>query len=396
MSIVKPIKGYFSGISRNTILLALASLFSDIATEMLYPILPIFLTQHLNAGGSVVGLIEGIAQAVQNIMQGFSGWLADKTHKTKSIAAAGYLLGALAKPLIGLSTSWQGVLGGRFLDRLGTGLRSAPRDALLAASVSQDNRGKAFGLEGFGDNLGAFLGPLLAIFLLIFLKIDIHYIFYLAFIPGILAFFLVLFVKQRAAEVKVKSTIEVSLQPFPASYWKYLLVTAVFGMGNFSSSFLILQTQSITASLTTTIFIYASFNLVAALVSYPAGLLSDMFGRRNILLASFIFHFFTFLGFVFANSIVLIAVLFVLYGIFQGIFRTVGKSLAIDLVPAKLHASGVGWYSATIGLLGLFASIIAGLLWDNVGHGAAFLFGAVFSITGCVILIWLVPSKTLT
>lgn len=149
-------KKYFSGLSKNTYLLALGSLFADISTEMLYPVLPVFLTQNLKAGGSVVGLIEGVAVATQNIIQGFSGWLSDKLQKRKPIAVFGYMLAAISKPLIGFSSSWQGVLGARFLDRLGSGTRSAPRDALIASSAEDGHRGKAFGLEGIGDNLGAF------------------------------------------------------------------------------------------------------------------------------------------------------------------------------------------------------------------------------------------------
>jgi len=152
---------YFAGLSRNTFLLAFASLFSDISTEMLYPVLPVFLTQVLKASGSIVGLVDGFAQATQNIVQGFSGALSDKLQKRKSIALAGYLMSAVVKPLMGLSTVWQGVFGARLLDRLGAGTRSAPRDALIASSVDETNRGRAFGLEGFGDNAGAFLGPLL-------------------------------------------------------------------------------------------------------------------------------------------------------------------------------------------------------------------------------------------
>jgi len=390
----KTIRKYFSGLSKNTILLTLASLFSDIANEMLYPILPIFLTQTLKASGSVIGLIEGIAQATQNIVQGFSGWLSDKIQKRKSIALIGYLLGAIAKPLIGISTIWQGVLGTRFLDRLGTGIRSAPRDALIASSVSQEHRGKAFGLEGIGDNLGAFLGPLLSIFMLSILMLDMRHIFYLAFIPGILAFIIILFIKEKPAVVKAKSKLDTSIRRFPKTYWKYLLVTAVFGIGNSSNSFLILQTQNIGTSLTITILIYAGFNLIAALISYPAGFLSDKFGRKSILLASFIIFFVTYLGFALTHSIIHIAVLFILYGFYQGIFRTVGKALAIDLVPEKLHASGVGWYNTAIGLLGLAASLVAGLLWDNISHSSVFLYGAVFSIVGGIMLIWLVPSNS--
>jgi sugar phosphate permease len=160
------IRRYFGGLSRNTFLLALASLFSDISTEMLYPVLPVFLTQMLNASGSIVGLVDGSAQALQNIVQGFSGALSDKLQKRKGIALAGYLMAAVAKPLMGISIVWQGLFGARSLDRLGAGIRSAPRDALIAASVDEKDRGRAFGLEGAGDNAGAFFGPLLAVVLL--------------------------------------------------------------------------------------------------------------------------------------------------------------------------------------------------------------------------------------
>src|SRR5664279_386090 len=172
------IQRYFSGLSRNTFLLALSSLFADISTEMLYPVLPVFMTQTLHATGSIVGLVDGFAQATQNIVQGFAGTLSDKLQKRKSIALAGYLLAAIAKPMMGLATIWQGVFAARLLDRFGAGTRSAPRDALIASSVDEKNRGKAFGLEGAGDNAGAFLGPLLALFLLYSLHVDIRSVFY--------------------------------------------------------------------------------------------------------------------------------------------------------------------------------------------------------------------------
>ena len=168
---------YPAGISRNTVLLAFASLFADISSEMLYPILPIFLTQVLHASGSVVGVVEGIAEATQNVVQGFSGWLSDKLQKRKALALIGYFVSALGKPLMGIATAWPGVLGGRFLDRLGAGFRSAPRDALIASSVSDEYRGRAFGLEGIGDNLGAFLGPLLAVLLFLSFHFEIRWIF---------------------------------------------------------------------------------------------------------------------------------------------------------------------------------------------------------------------------
>ena len=387
-------KRYPAGLSRNTFLLALTSLFADISTEMLYPVLPVFLTQTLKASGSIVGLVEGFAQATQNIVQGFSGAVSDKLQKRKIIALAGYFVAAIAKPLMGFSTLWQGVLVARLLDRFGAGTRSAPRDALIASSVDEEDRGRAFGLEGVGDNAGAFLGPLLAVFLLYSLHVGIRAIFYLALIPGLLAFFMVLLVTERPAAVAAKSTIDLRLRQFPKGYWRYLAVTALFGFGNFSNSFLILRTQDAGAPLETTILIYAMFNLVAALISYPAGSLSDKWGRKNVLLASFVIFLIANLGFALSQNVLVVAALFVFYGLYQGIFRAIGKAFASDLVPERLRASGVGWYGTTVGVLQLVASVVAGLLWDRVSHAVVFYYGAAFAVAGCIGLLLLIPGKS--
>jgi MFS family permease len=380
------------GLTRDSFYLAFASLFADISTEMLYPVLPVFLTQTLNASGSVVGLVEGTAQATQNIAQGFSGWLSERLRNRKAIALVGSLLSAVAKPLIGASTIWQGVLGARFLDRFGAGTRSAPRDALIAASVDESDRGKAFGLEGIGDNAGACLGPLLAVVLLSVVQLDMRLIFYLAVIPGLLAVCMIALVTERPA-AQAKSPVKLGTQEFSAGYWRYLAVTALFGLGNSSNSFLILQTQDIGASLTTTILIYAAFNLVAALVSYPAGQLSDRWGRKSLMLAAFAVFLVAYLGFATTRSSLVIAALFAFYGAYQGTFRAVGKALATDYVPEHRRASAVGWYNTTVGLSGLVASAIAGLLWDRVGHAAVFLYGAGFAAIGGIALAVLVPAR---
>jgi MFS family permease len=207
---------------------------------------------------------------------------------------------------------------------------------------------------------------------------------------------MVLLVKEKPAAVAAKSKIDISLGQFPKAYWKYLLATALFGIGNSSNAFLILRTQDIGASLETTILIYAAFNLVAALISYPAGSLSDKWGRKNTLLASFIIFLIAYLGFALTQNVFLIAALFVFYGLYQGIFRAVGKAYATDFVPEHLRASGVGWYSTTVGLLQLIASVIAGLLWDRIGHAAVFYYGAVFAGVGCVGLIVLVSPAAKT
>lgn len=197
----------------------------------------------------------------------------------------------------------------------------------------------------------------------------------------------------RIGAAAAKAKIDINLRQFPKAYWKYLLATALFGIGNSSNAFLILQVKDIGASLTTTILIYAGFNLVATLISYPAGFLSDKLGRRNILLLALAIFLVTYLGFALTNIVTLIGVLFICYGLYQGIFRSVGKALASDHVPERLRASGVGWYNTTVGLSGLVASLVAGWFWDQVGHAAVFLFGAGFAVVGGIALLALVPAR---
>jgi MFS family permease len=383
---------YFSGLSKSTFLLAFASLFSDISTEMLYPVLPVFLTQTFNATGAIVGLVDGFAQAVQNLVQGFSGTLSDKLQKRKPIALAGYFLSAISKPLMGVAAIWEQLFAARLLDRLGAGTRSAPRDALVAASADAEHRGKAFGLEGFGDNAGAFLGPLIALLLLYPLHMNMRSIFYLALLPGLLAFCMVLLVKEGLAETGAKTKIDINFRQYPKAYWRYLIATAVFGLGNSSNAFLILRTQDASGALGITILIYAAFNLVAALISYPAGFLSDRSGRKHVLLTGIAIFTAAYLGFALTRNVTVLAALFAAYGLYQGIFRAVGKALAADLVPAHLRAGGVGWYSSALGLLQLAASLVAGLLWDRVGHASVFLYGAAFGALGFLALFVLVPD----
>ena len=376
-------KGWFRGLNKDVLFLACASLFSDISTEMLYPILPVYLTEYLKASGSTLGIIEGSAEAIQNAIQGISGYWSDKLRRRKPLAVIGYLLSAISKPFIGAATTWPAAWSARLSDRLGAGTRSAPRDALLAGSVQEKDRGKAFGVEGFGDNLGAFIGPLITVALFLKLGIAIRSIFYLAMIPGLLALAMILFVKERRAK-EIKSKVSLRLRAFPKAYRRYLLLAALFGIGNSSNSFLILQLKSTGLSLSVTIVLYAFYNFVAAAISYPAGSLSDRFGRKPLLIGALIIFAITYAGFAFSNSAFLIGALLISYGLFQGIFRAVGKAYAVDFVQPEMRASAVGWYGTAIGLSALVASIVAGILWDKVGHSAVFIYGALFAIIGVI------------
>jgi MFS family permease len=380
-----------SGLPRDTYVLAFASLFADVSTEMLYPILPIFVTQVLGASAGTLGAIEGVANATQYLVQGPSGWLSDRIKSRRLLAAGGYLLAAVAKPLIGISTSWPQALAGRFVDRVGTGTRSGPRDALIAASAPDDVRGRAFGLEGLGDNLGAFIGPLLAILLLFSMRFPIRWLFYIAILPGLASFFLVLLVRER--RVQPSGTAPGRVRDLPSSYWKYLLAIGLFGLGNSTNALLILRAQNIGLSLEATILIYASFNLCAALASYPSGYFSDRLGRKLTLLAALGIFVMTYVGFAIASSVFLVAGLFVLYGLFQGTYRTVGKALASDLSPGQLRGTGLGFYSSTVGLTSLVASVAGGQLWDRLGPSATFWYGAVLGMVGIVAVAMLVTGS---
>jgi MFS family permease len=384
--------GYFSGLSKNTFLMAAGSLFADLSTEMLTPVLPIFLTQTLHANGSIVGLVDGTAQAVRNLIDGFSGSLSDRLRRRKAVALFGYALSAAAKPVMGLATAWEILLLGRLSDRLGAGIRSAPRDALVASSVNKRSRGSGFGLEGFGESAGAFLGPILTLALLYALGLELRTIFLLALVPGILAFALVLCAREQTPPAP-RTASAGGFRTLEARYWRYLAAIAVFGLGNSTNAFLILRAQDAGASLALTTSIYAGFNLVAAVVSYPLGALSDRWGAKYLLLGSFIAFLIAYLGLFFAESLIAVAVLFVFCGLYQGVFRPMGRRLAADLVPDRLRATGIGWYSATVGFSQLVASIVAGILWDQVGHASVFLYGAAFSAAGIVALMLLVPRK---
>jgi len=384
-------RGFLSGLSKNTFIMSAGSLFADMSTEMLTPVLPIFLTQALGANGSVVGLVDGIAQAVRNVADGFSGPLSDKLKRRKSIALVGFGLAAIAKPLMGFSPVWEGVLGARILDRIGAGVRSAPRDALVASSVDDHHRGRGFGLESLGETAGAFLGPLLTVLLLYALATELRTVFYLAAIPGLLALLIVTFVVERT-DGKPTSKRFVHPKNFPSTYWKFLMATAIFSIGNSSNSFLILQTQEIGASVLTTTLIYAGFNFVAALISYPAAYLSDKWGRKIILLGSYTVLVIVYAGFSVFESIGALMALFLLYGTYQGSFRPVGRAVASDLAPEQFRASGIGWYSATTGLFQLLASLIAGVLWDHVGHATVFIYAIVSGSAGVAALLVLVPT----
>lgn len=376
-----------SGLTRDVYLLAAASLFADISTEMLYPVLPQFLVQNLGVSGSILGLIDGFARAVQNIVQGLSGTISDRLRRHKAVALAGYAVAACAKPFMGLSTTWEALLGARLLDRFGTGVRSAPRDALLAGSVEPAVRGRAFGLESLGDNAGAFIGPLVTAATLALTQTHLRTIFFIAAIPGLLALVFTSFVRGQSASGDDGAVDGTEPERLSRVYRRFLMISAVLEAGNCGSAFLILRTHDFGATLDQSILIYACFNLAAAIASYPAGSLSDRFGRRNLLAAGYGIFIACFLGLSAGVNLWTATLLFAGYGAHQGIFRAVGKAYASDLGTSRRKAASLGWYTATVGIAQLFASLVAGLLWDRLGHTSVFLFGASVALVGTAALL---------
>jgi MFS family permease len=266
---------------------------------------------------------------------------------------------------------------------------------LIAGWVVRARRGAAFGLEGAGDNLGAVVGPLLAAGLLFALHVEMRSIFYLAFVPGTLAFVLVAFVSERRGSESPPTSglARHGISDLPAAYWKYLLCVVVFGVGNSSNAFIILKATSVGIPAELTILVYAAYNLIAAVVSYPAGRFSDRWGRRRLFLGALALFALIYVGFALSGNALVVVPLFILYGAYQGTFRTVGKALATDLVPDELRASGLGLYAGAVGLSSLVASTVGGQLWERLSPTATFLYGASSAALGGLLLILLVPRR---
>lgn len=369
--------------------LGLISFLSDVSSEMLYPITPIFLTTVLGASVTSLGIIEGTAEAIASLLKTYSGFWSDRIQKRKVFVWIGYLLAALAKPLTGTAQSWWHVLGARSFDRLGKGLRTAPRDALLAESVPQHLRGAAFGWHRMMDTLGAAVGPLLSIVFLNYSD-NLRLIYFLAFIPGILAVFVAINLQEKRSKVaisapKVKWSSFVSL---PSHFKYYLFSWTVFSLANSSDVFLLLKTKQAGVSLTDTILLYCFYNLIYALASPSLGGLSDRIGRKSVLVFGLAVFAFVYLGFAFATEPLHFWILFGIYGFYMAATDGVGKAFAIDLLDENRKATAVGYLGTCTGIATLFASTTAGFLWDHYGSVATFSYGAVGALLACATLLF--------
>jgi MFS family permease len=384
----------FIGLSRSAIILGLVSLLADISSEMIYPILPLFLTQTLHAPAAVVGLIEGVAVGASTAIGGISGWISDRLGRRKPVAFAGYLLTAVTRPMIAAAQVWPVVLGARFAERFGKGIRTAPRDALLAESTAEPYRGRAFGFERAMDSAGAVVGPLIALALVGWAGFGARTIFLISGIPATLAALLILTVRERGdAAGGIPDSLKFSLAGATREYKRLLLVTAVFGLGNSANSFLILRSEQLGLDRKWTILAYALYNAVASLASMPAGAASDRFGRRNVLLVGFGIYAASYAGLGAASAAWLVWPLFALYGLFPALTDGVGKALAVDTAGKAGRATAIGIYSMVMGVTQIVASYIAGVLWDRIDSRATFYFGAGLAALAVLLLFLLLPSR---
>ncbi len=373
--------------------LSWVSFFNDVASEMIYPIVPIFLTSVLKTSIVSVGIIEGFAEATASLLKLFSGIYSDKIRRRKPFVIFGYSLSTLAKPVIGLATGPFGVLLGRLLDRTGKGIRTAPRDALISESVRKEDKGKAFGYHRAFDTMGAVVGPLIALLLVIVFKDNLRPIFFIATVPAIIGVLLLVFVlkeKSRDVTVTEKKVIQkLSFKNLPTSFKLFLATSFIFAIGNSSDAFLILRSKDLGFSTTEAIFAYVLFNIVYAGFSYGAGKLSDGIGSKKILFVGFAVFALVYGTFGLTHTASLLWILFPVYGLYMAFTDGVGKAFVARLIPQEALGSAFGLYQGVTGIATLFASIIAGFVWSIYGAEYVFIFGAVTATLALVSLLFI-------
>lgn len=366
-------------LGKNVYAAGIVSLFMDISSEMIYPLMPLFLANVLGVNKSLIGLIEGVAESTASVLKVFSGWLSDKIGRRKGLMLAGYSISTLSRPIMALATGWHHVLGGRFIDRLGKGVRTAPRDAIIAESSEQKSIGTAFGFHRSMDTIGAVVGPGLAFFLLAYFNEDYRKVFWIAMVPGIIAVgCIIFFIKEKARPAEKPGYVKpnFSLASLNGKFKAFVLIVAIFSLGNSSDVFLILRAQQVGIPAVTIPVIYLTFNLVYSLSAIPAGMASDTFGRKRVIMAGFILFTAVYYGFAVAETKPMIWLLFAMYGIFMGLTEGVQKAYLATIIPAEFAATAFGIYNMALGLALLPASIIGGWLWDHVSPAATFYYGA--------------------
>lgn len=374
-----------SAFSRNVPILGTTSLLTDVSSEMVYPLLPLYLTTILRSSPAIVGIIEGIAESLASLVKVLSGLVSDRLKRRKALAILGYASSPVGKLLLYLSTSWTWVLGGRVVDRFGKGIRTAPRDALIADSVRSDRKGRAYGLHRAMDTLGAALGVILAYFFFTSSKQGYKSVFLYSLLPAALGVVVLFFVREsRGGETGHRSSHKEAAAPQTARLlWSgldrrlksFLLIVFLFALANSSNQFLLLRAENLGFSPATVLLLYLAYNISYGLLSYPAGRLSDQVGRKALLVTGYAFYGAVYLGFALVPHRTQLWLLFVLYGVYIATTEGVEKALVADLAPADLRATFIGLHATLTGIGLLPASILAGFLWKSVGPSAPFYFG---------------------
>ncbi len=375
------------GITRNVFVLSLVSLCTDVSSEMIYPLVPLFLTGVLGAPATVVGLIEGLAEATANVLKLISGRITDQRGGRRTWVFAGYGLSALAKPLLALATVWPLVLLARLVDRVGKGTRGTPRDAIIAASSDPAQRGRAFGFHRSVDTIGAVIGPLAGVALLAWTAQNFRLVFLLATVPAIVGVSLIGRVREPARQAAPTGAVTRGEAPAaftyrdaPRAYRTFLGIGLLFALGNSSDTFLILRAHGLGLGDVAAVLAYAVYNLVYAAAGWPAGILSDRLDRRTVLVVGFAIFAVVYGGLGLATGSPIVWPLFALYGLYIALTDGVSKAYIIDLVPGHQRGGALGLYTAVTGLMALVSSVLAGLLWDRVGPAVPFYLGGVTAL----------------
>ena len=377
---------------KNVRSLGWVSFFNDVSSEMIYPLMPLFLTQVLGAGIVFVGLVEGIAESISSFLKLFSGWLSDRFRKRKVIILFGYSLASITRPFIGMATSSFHILFLRSLDRVGKGVRSSPRDALLSQCVSEDERGKAFGFQRSMDHAGAMVGPLVATLLLSYLTKDLRLVFGLSFIPALLCLWILYRGVTDVAQSQSRDLHPVRLNwnRWDKKFRYFLLIITLFTLGNSSDAFLLLRAKDLGIDTPWIPVLWFFFHLSKSVSSIPGGTLSDRIGRKRVMILGWAIYGLVYLGFAFATSAGQIWALFLIYGLYYGLTEGTEKAWVADLVKEEKRGTAYGAYHFAIGIASLPASLLMGFIWKTAGVEWAFSFGAAMALIAAILaLVWM-------
>lgn len=380
---------------RNVIGMGLISFMNDAASEMIYPLLPIFLTGVLHAGAATIGVIEGLAETTVALLKYFSGTISDKLGQRKPIFAAGYTLSNAVRPLIGIATQWWHVLFFRVADRIGKGVRSAPRDALLADSVSPQNMGFAFGFQRAMDHAGAIVGPLIATALIQWGGLSIPTVFLLSVIPSIITILLAWFlVKEKPRRPKKAQGVLLAGSLRNRRYLVFLVAVIIFTLGNSTDAFLLLKARDAGISIAMLPIIWVVLHISKALFSMPGGRLSDRIGRKPVIVAGWLVYGLVYLGFAYAAGQAAIWALFFAYGLYFGLCEGTEKAFVADIVAGDQRGGAYGLYNMAVGIAAFPASVVFGVVWERLGSQSAFIMGALLALAASGILLLVRKSKS--